>query len=59
MGSAVIHPIGVYIRRRQAAIEERVAFCPIYEIFTEEERMPGNIRMVQWWNQDVVNEPEE
>ena len=42
------HPIGLYIRKRQATISERVACRPIYEICTEAERMPGTSRMVQW-----------
>ena len=59
MGAAVIHPIRVCIRRCQSIIAERVAFCPIYKLCTEAERMPGIIRLVQWWYQDAVNEPEE
>ena len=38
---------------------ENVACRPIYEICIEVERMPRMIRMVRWWDQDVVNEPEE
>ena len=53
------HPIGVYIRRRQATIAERVDFRPIYELYTEAERMPGKSGTVKWWYQYVVNEPEE
>ena len=30
MDSAGIHPIIVYIKRRQTSIEERVAFRPVY-----------------------------
>ena len=46
MESAGIHPIGEYIRRRQATIAERVAFRPLYELCTEAERIPGTICMV-------------
>ena len=56
MEAAGIHPIGVYINRRKANIEERVAYRPIYELRTEAERMPGTIRSVLWWDQDEVNE---
>ena len=59
MESTGIHPIGVYIKRRQATIVERVDFRLVYELCTEAEQMPGTIRLVQWWDQDVVNEPEE
>ena len=59
MEAAGIHPIRVYIRRRQATIVERVTCHPIYDLFTETERMPGTSRLVQWWDQDAVNEPEK
>ena len=55
--SAGIYPIGLYIKRRQAAIADRVACRPIYESCTEAEQMPGTSQMVQWWNQDALNEP--
>ena len=32
---------------------------PTYDICTEAEQITGTIQMVQWWEQDVVNEPEE
>ena len=32
MKTAGLHPIGEYIRRRQATISERVACRPIYEL---------------------------
>ena len=51
-----IHPIGLYTKRRQATIAERVYCRPIYKIFTEAERMPGTSRLVKWWEQDAVNE---
>ena len=41
-----LHPIGVYTRRRQATISERVACRPIYEIYMDTEQTPGTIRMV-------------
>ena len=59
MEATGLHPIGVYIIRRQATIVKRVACQPIYELCTEAERMPGTSWMVQWWDQDSVNEPEE
>ena len=59
MDAAGIHPIRVFIKRRQTIIVERVSCRPIYELCTEAERMPGTIRMVRRWNQDAVNEPEE
>ena len=59
MEVAGIHPIVLYIRRRQANIVKRVACHPIYELCTEVEHIPGTSRMVWWWDQDTVNEPEE
>ena len=59
MESAGIHPIGLYIKKRQMTIVDRVACRTIYAFFTEAERMPGMIRMVRWWDQDAVNDPEE
>ena len=32
---------------------------PIYDICMEEDRMPGTSRMLLWWDQGAVNEPEE
>ena len=54
MEVAGIHPIGVYIRRRQATIVERVACCPIYEMCTEVEWMLGKIWLVRWWYRDAL-----
>ena len=53
------HTIGEYIRRRQATIAKKVECFPIYELCVEAKRLMGTICMVIWWNQDVVNEPEE
>ena len=52
-------PIGVYKQRQNMTISERAAFRPVYAFCTETERIPGTRRMVRWWDQDVVNEPEE
>ena len=54
-----LHPIMEYIRRQQATIAEKVACRPIYEPYVEAERRMGTSRMMIWWDQDVVNEPEE
>ena len=54
-----IHPIGVYIKKRQTTILERVACRPVSALCTDVERMPGTIRLVQWWDQNAVNEVEE
>ena len=54
-----LHPIGYYIRRRQATIPEKVACRPIYELYVVADWIKRTIRMVIWWDQDVVNEPEE
>ena len=59
MEVAGLHLIVVYIKRRQKNIEERVACHPVYALCKEAERMMGTIRLVQWWDQDAVNEPEE
>ena len=58
MDTAGLHPIRVYIRRKPSTISERVDYRPIYELCTEAERMPGTIRLMKWWYQDAVNEPE-
>ena len=57
--AAVIHPIMEYIRRRQAAIAEKVACRPIYELCVEAEQRPGMTQRMRWWDQEVVNEPED
>ena len=59
MDTARLHPIREYIRRRQAKIEYKLACLPIYELCAEAEWMPGKIRMMIWWNQEVVNESED
>ena len=59
MDASGLHPTGEYIRRRQAIIAEEVACRYIYEICVKAERMPGTIRMVRLWDQDVVNDPEQ
>ena len=41
MEAAGLQPIGVYIRRRQSTIAERVDFSPIYELCMEADRMRG------------------
>ena len=46
MEAAGLHPIGVYIKRRQITIAERMEFRPIYALCTEAERMPGKIRLI-------------
>ena len=58
MEAAGIHPIRVYIRRREATIAERAACRPIHELCMEAERFPGTSRLMQYWDQEVVNEPE-
>ena len=57
MEAAGLHPIMEYIRRQHATIAGNVACLPIYELCFKAERMPGMIRMIRWWNQEVVNEP--
>ena len=47
MNSAGIRPIGVYIKRRQTIIADRVSFQPVYALCTEAERLTGTIRMVR------------
>ena len=46
MEAAGLHPIGVYIKRRQTTISERLACRPVYALCAEAERMPGTIRVV-------------
>ena len=59
METAGLHPIMEYIRRQQATIAEKVACLPICEICVETEWRPEKIQSMRWWDQDVVNEPEE
>ena len=59
MDSADVHPIGVYIKRWQTTIADRVSCQPVYALFAEAQRIPGTIRMVRWWDQETLNEPEE
>ena len=55
-----IHPIWEYIRRRKATIADMVDCCPVYmRSAMRGERMTETIWMVQCWEQDAVNEPEE
>ena len=54
-----LHLIGDHIRRRQAIVAEKVDCLPIYKLCVKAEWMPGTSLMVRWWDQDVVNEPEE
>ena len=57
--ATVLHPIMEYVRRRQETTAKKVACRLIYELFVKAERRPGMIRRTKWWDQDVVNEPEE
>ena len=59
MEAAGLHPIRVYIKKQQRTISERVACHHVYALYTEAEQMPGTSRLVQWWDQYAVNEPEE
>ena len=58
MEAAGLHTVREYIRRKHATIVEKAAFRLVYELCVEAERLPGTIRMVRWWDQDVANEPE-
>ena len=57
--ATILHPIGEYIKRRQETLAEQVACQSIYELCVDAERMPGKIRMVIWWEQELVPEPED
>ena len=59
MDDAELHPIGVYIKRRHTTIVEGVACRPVYALCVEADWVLQTIRMVRWWDQDMVNEPEE
>ena len=54
-----LNTIVEYIKRWQATIVEKVACHLIYELCVKAEWMPGMSRMLRWWDQDVVNEPED
>ena len=57
--AAGLNHIMEYIRRLQAAITEKVACRPNYELCVEAEQRLGTRRSMIWWGQDVINEPEE
>ena len=57
MDSMGLHPIEVYIKRRQKTISERLACQPVYALCTDAEIMLGTSWMMIWWDQDMVNEP--
>ena len=48
MESVRIHPIRVYIKRRQTTLSERFYCRTIYSLLAEAEIMPGTSRMVTW-----------
>ena len=51
---AGLYPIQEYIWRLKATITAQVAGHPIYEIFTEADWRPWKIRMMRWWDKDMV-----
>ena len=51
-----IWKINKYILRRQATIAVQVAFRPIYDLCTGEEKNLGASRFMRWWDQDVGRE---
>ena len=53
-----IWTIKEYIQRRQATIAAEVDLMPIYEMCTGAEHIPGSIRMMRWWDQDMGREEE-
>ena len=57
--AVILHPIMEYNRRRQTTISEKVACCPIYELWVKVKQIPGTNQMIIWWYQDMVNEPEK
>ena len=59
MEFAGIQPIGIYTKRKNMNIAERVACPTVYALYTEAERMLGTSRMVRWWDQDTVNDTKE
>ena len=59
MDAAGLYLIGLYIKRQQTNIAERLACHPVYALCTEAEWIPGTNQMVRWCDQDAVNEPEE
>ena len=57
--AAGLYTIQEYIRRRRVTIAAQVASLPIYELCIEADPSPGKIRIMRWWDQDVVQEYEE
>ena len=48
-----------YIRRWHDTIEDYIMNHPIYELCTGMECIPGLIRFLLWWVQDLTREEEE
>ena len=46
-----IWPMREYVRRRQATIEEYVAYQPIYNLFIGVDHIEGSRRFLRWWDQ--------
>ena len=49
--SAEIHHIGVYIKRLQTTVADRLVCQTIYALCTKVEIMPGTRWMVRWWDE--------
>ena len=47
-----------HIQIRKATITEYIANCPVYELCTGAEQIPGLIRFMYWWVQDINQEVE-
>ena len=45
-----------YIWRRQATISEYIDNRPIYELFTDPERIMVSSRLLRWWDKDLTRE---
>ena len=41
------------------SIADKVVCHPVYKLYVKAEHSPGTKRSMRWWDQDVVNEPEE
>ena len=53
LDTAGLWPIKEYIQWRQATIVVQVACWIIYEMCMGADTIPGNIRCMRWWYQDV------
>ena len=48
-----ICPTKEYIQKQMATIMAHIDCCPIYELCTGADEMPGSSILMKWWDQDL------